>query len=84
MCDNVERYDKQLFDVDAVRLAAADTSNPQVVARLNVDLTKRERYLYLAVTPLTNQAICALARLGYADETPTSAANLGVAVAKTA
>jgi hypothetical protein len=69
---------------DGFTLAAADTSNPQVVARLNVDLTKRERYLYLAATPLTSQAICALARLGYANETPTSAANLGVAVVKTA
>jgi hypothetical protein len=65
-------------------IAAADTSIPQVVAKLNIDLTKRERYLYLEATPLTSQAICALARLGYADETPTSAANLGVGVQKIA
>jgi hypothetical protein len=69
---------------DGFTIAAADTSNPQVVARLNVDLTKRERYLKLSATPLTTQAICALARLGYANETPTSVTNLGVAVAKTA
>lgn len=65
---------------DGFTIPDADTSNPQVVAMLNVDLRKRERYLYLAATPLTTQAICALARLGYADETPTSATNLGVGV----
>ena len=58
----------------------ADTSVPQVIAKMGIDLTKRERYLKLSVSPQTTQAICALARLGYADETPTSITNLGVAV----
>jgi hypothetical protein len=65
---------------DGFTIAAADTSNPQVVAVMNVDLTKRERYLYLAISPLTSQAICAMGQLLYADETPTTATNLGVGV----
>lgn len=69
---------------DGFTIGAADTSNPEVVARLNVDLTKYERYLQLEVSPTTSQTVWAHMRLGYKDETPTSAADLGVTVIKTA
>lgn len=69
---------------DGFTIGAADTSNPEVVARLNVDLTKYERYLELTINPDTTQTVWAHMRLGYKDETPTSAANMGVTVIATA
>jgi hypothetical protein len=71
------------FSTDGFTVANADTDNPQVVARLNVRLDKRERYLRLQCSPTTTQTIWANARLGYKDETPTSVAALGVGVAVT-
>lgn len=68
---------------DGFTIPNADTSNPQVVARMNVRLDKRERWLRLQVAVLTTQDIWAHARLGYADETPTTAANMGVGVVVT-
>ena len=62
----------------------ADTSNPQVVSRFNVDCSKYERYLRMEVAVLTTQAIAVVARLGYTDETPTTVAALGQAVVVTA
>lgn len=69
---------------DGFTIAAADTSNPQVVAQLSVDLKKRERYLLLTAVPVTSQAITAVARLTQGDETPVGATALGVAVQKIA
>lgn len=68
---------------DGFTIADADTANAQVVARLNVRLDKRERWLRLQCSPLTTQTIWSNARLGYADETPTSASDLGVGVIAT-
>ena len=68
---------------DGFAIPAADTANPQVVARLNVRLDKRERYLKLEAAVLTTQAVVAYAHLSHADETPTTVANLGIGVAQT-
>jgi len=65
---------------DGFTIPNADTSNPQVVARLSVDLRKYERYLKLECSPTTTQTIWAHMHLGYETETPTSTTNLGIGV----
>lgn len=67
---------------DGFTIADADTSDPQVIARMNVKLDKRERYLRLQVSPLTTQIIWAHCILSRADETPDTATlqNVGVVV----
>jgi hypothetical protein len=69
---------------DGFTIAAANSTVPQVVAQLSVDLKKRERYLLMTLTPVTNQAITVVARLTQGDETPVGATALGVAVQKIA
>jgi hypothetical protein len=69
---------------DGFTIAVADSSNPQVIAQLSVDLKKRERYLLLTLTPTVAQGIAAVARLSLGDETPVGATALGVAVQKIA
>jgi hypothetical protein len=69
---------------DGFTIPTADTSDPQVVAQLSVDLKKRERYLLMTITPLTSQALTVVARLSQGDETPVGATALGVGVQKIA
>lgn len=64
-------------------IPVADSSNPQVVVRMNVRLDKRERYLKLEAAPTVAQAVLAVAHLSYKDETPTSVSDLGVGVTRT-
>ena len=54
-----------------------DTSDPTIV-RFDVDLTDRERYITLDITPTVTQIIGAVARLGRAQVTPDTDAELGV------
>lgn len=68
----------------AFTIPNADTSDPQVVARFNVDCSKYERYLRVRAAVLTTQGVTAIARLGYKDEVDTTVAALGHGVIVTA
>lgn len=68
---------------DGFTIPNADTSDPQVVVRMNVRLDVRRRYLKLEAAALTTQAIAAFAHLSRADETPTSASDMGVGAVAT-
>ena len=61
-------------------IAAADTANNVVVARFNVDLRGRKRYLKLSASPVTTQTIWAHAHLHRADELPVTAAKANASV----
>ncbi len=61
----------------AFTIPAADTDNPQVV-RFEVDLTARERYLELAVTPGATQVVAAMILLSKGDIGPDTIAEWGV------
>ena len=60
-------------------IASGDTSVPQVVARINLPLVARERWLKLEINPTTTQDICAVGFLTRKTETPTGT-NVGAAV----
>lgn len=50
------------------------------VAKFNLDLRARKRYLKLSVSPLTTQTITAIANLAQAEQAPNTATKAGAAV----
>jgi hypothetical protein len=57
-------------------ISSTDTN----VARFNLDLRGKKRYLKVSATPADDSVVCSVARLGKADVGPASAAEAGVAV----
>ena len=54
-----------------------DASN---IARFNLDMRGRKRYLKVSATPADDSVVCSVVRLGKAEVGPASAAQAGVAV----
>ena len=61
-------------------IAAASTSEDQVVAQFRVDMRGRKRHLKLTASPLTTQTIWAHATMFRGDVEPVIAANANVGV----
>ena len=60
------------------------SSTESNVARFNLDLRGKGRYLKVSATPADDSVICSVARLGKADVGPTTATDKGVAVTASA
>jgi hypothetical protein len=54
-----------------------DASN---IARFNVDMRGKKRYLKVSATPADDSVVCSVARLGKAEVGPANASEAGVAV----
>jgi hypothetical protein len=56
------------------------SSTASNVARFNLDLRGKKRYLKVSATPADDSVVCSVARLGKADVGPANASEAGVAV----
>jgi len=61
-------------------IPTTSSSSASNIARFNVDLRGRRRYLRVRATPKTASVICSVVRLGKADVGPVSASEVGVGV----
>jgi hypothetical protein len=61
-------------------IPASVTTGIQTVVQLRLDLRGRKRFLKLSASPLTTQVLTGTAHLFRADETPTTATDVGAGV----
>ena len=65
-------------------IPTSTSSTESNVARFNLDLRGKGRYLKVSATPASDSVVCSVARLGKADVGPTTATDKGVAVTASA